>query len=85
MIMVKFTYTKGVYMLVSAVSLTNCQTIFSNDNKPKINDYYADTAFNSLNSKKIINERQSKVFDSINEWKNFCHQQIEQGKLDVIV
>lgn len=71
-------------MLVSAISSNSCQTVFNTSNKTTNTDCYVDTAFNSLTSKKAISEKQNKIFDSINEWKYFCHSQIEKGKLDII-
>lgn len=82
--MVKFSYKKGVYMLVSAISSNSCQTVSNATNKAKNTDCHTDTAFNSLNSRKLVNEKQNNLFDSINEWKNFCHSQIEKGKFDII-
>ena len=72
-------------MLVSAITSNSCQTVFNTNNKTKNAEYYTDTAFNSLNSRRSVSEKQNKLFDSINEWKYFSHHQIEQGKLDVIV
>ena len=47
-----------------------------------------DTSFNSLTpytSKKTVSaDKLPYVFDSVNQWKNFCHQRILGGKLDVI-
>ncbi len=82
--MVKFSYKKGVYMLVSAISSNSCQSVLDSTNKVKNADYYTDTVFNSLNSRRVLSDKQSKVFDSINEWKYFCHSQIEKGKFDII-
>ena len=50
------------------------------------NEFYTDTTFNSLSPYKKTNSNSdmTKVFDSINEWKGFCHKQIVGGKLDVI-
>lgn len=72
-------------MLVSAISYNSCQTVFNTGAKAKSGDCFVDTVFNSLNSRKSVSDKQNKLFDSINEWKNFCHSQIEQGKLDIIV
>ena len=47
-----------------------------------------DTSFNSLTpysaKKSSSAERMPIVFDSVNQWKNFCHRRIVGGKLDVI-
>lgn len=38
-----------------------------------------------VNALQVLPENRSKnVFDSINQWKAFCHRQILGGKLDVI-
>ena len=51
-------------------------------------DSIADTSFNSLtpySSKKTSSsEKLPYVFDSVNQWKNFCHQRILGGKLNII-
>ena len=71
-------------MLVSAITSNSCQTVFNTNSKVKNTECYTDTAFNSLNSRKNVSEKQNRLFDSINEWKYFCHHQIEQGKFDII-
>ena len=47
----------------------------------------AELVFNSLllaeNAKSVNNEKLN-LYNSINEWKEFCHKQILDGKLDVI-
>ncbi len=44
-----------------------------------------ETAFNSLTSKRSSNQKNTPmVFDSINQWQNFCHQRILGEKLNVI-
>lgn len=83
--MIKCPYKKGVYyMQVSAILSNYCQTVSNAGVNSKGSDYYSETAFNSLNSRKNTNDKQNKMFDAINEWKNFCHSQIEKGKFDVI-
>ena len=72
-------------MLVSAISSNSCQTVFNTSNKTGGADCYTDTVFNSLNSRKNTLDKQSRIFDSINEWKYFCHEQIEKGNFDIIV
>lgn len=49
----------------------------------------ADTSFNSktpysTNKKNVSQDKLPYVFDSVNQWKNFCHQRILGGKLNVI-
>lgn len=46
-----------------------------------------DTSFNSLNSfysGNVSAEKLSRIYKDINDWQNFCHKQILNGKLDVI-
>ena len=54
----------------------------------RYNESIADTSFNSLtpySSKKTTSEEKLPyVFDSVNQWKNFCHQRILGGKLNII-
>ena len=72
-------------MQVSAILSNYCQTVSNSGVNSKGVDNCAETSFNSLNSRKYTNDKQSKLFDSINEWKYFCHSQIEKGIFDVIV
>ena len=48
----------------------------------------ADTSFNSLtpytSKKATSSDKLPYVFDSVNQWKNFCHQRILGGKLNII-
>ena len=72
-------------MRVSAITLSSQQT-FSNT---KINSRRADSkqapASKALkNPSRISSQKNSKIYDSINERKYFCHQQIAQGKLNII-
>ena len=73
-------------MQVSAISANSCQTVFNTKINSRGGDSYIDTYLTYLNSNPKNNsiDNQAKVFESINEWKNFCHSQIEQGKLDII-
>lgn len=73
-------------MQVSAISSSSCKTVFNTRVNSRGGDNYAETSFSNLNSysKKSASLKQSQLFDSINEWKNFCHSQIEKGKFDVI-
>ena len=71
-------------MLVSAISANN-NTFFNTRVNSRGGEAYTETALSFLNSNsQSTSNKQSKLFDSINEWKNFCHKQIEQGKFDVI-
>ena len=78
-------------MLVSAITENCYQTLKSTGfpnksvNKNK-KEGITDTAFNSLSSqsKHAVNDDKARIYGSINEWKDFCHKQIMNGKLDVI-
>lgn len=67
-------------MLVSSVSLTDSKTVFNTRTK---SSEPSNSISNTPNN--LITEKQSKLFDSINEWKFFCHAQIEKGNFDIIV
>ena len=79
-------------MQVSAINLdsngynmSNSMGIYSN----RFKDQIGDTSFNSLtpySSKKTITseERLPMVFDSVKQWKNFCHKRILGEKLNII-
>jgi len=77
-------------MQVSAVNLkeNNVYHMSNNVNVNHRNDAVGDTSFNSLapyNTKRVTPaEKLPMVFDSINQWKDFCHQRIVGSKLDVI-
>ena len=77
-------------MQVSAINLKegNGYHIQNNININRRNEQIGDTSFNSLtpyNTKKVTPaDKLPIVFDSINQWKNFCHQRIVGKKLDVI-
>ena len=73
---------KGVYMLVSAISSNN--TVFNTRINSRGGDSYTETALNYLNLKDEPETQRNELFNSINEWKSFCHEQIENGKLDII-
>ena len=78
-------------MLVSAI-LANHGSINKNigtnyyTTNERIHETIGETAFNSLasNSKKNSGIEKLGLYDSINEWKEFCHKQILNGNLDVI-
>ncbi len=86
MVVIKFSHKKGVYMLVSAISANN-QTVNNIRVNSRGGDNVSETSYNYINSfaGKMSADRQSRLFDSINEWKYFCHRQIEKGNLDLIV
>ena len=79
-------------MQVSAISaqenngynMTNNIAVYNT----RFNEQMRDTSFNSLtpySSKKTVSEEKLPyVFDSVNQWKNFCHQRILGGKLNII-
>ena len=76
-------------MLISAISaniITPNTRVNPSAKISKKNENTADTSFNSTqpNQKKIQDKKLSEIYDSINEWKNFCHEQILGGKLDII-
>lgn len=72
-------------MRVSAVSLNSQQTFFNIKNSRKVNSINSEPASKALKSpSKTDSQKNNKIYDSINEWKYFCHQQIEQGKLNII-
>ena len=78
-------------MLVSAISgsynpVVGVQKIDYNTRDSRRNEFYTDTTFNSLAplKKYYLNSDMDRIFDSINEWKGFCHRQISKGKLDII-
>lgn len=77
-------------MLVSAVSANYFQSKKTAEkivvnNKEKSIDNTGDMAFNSTpNKTKKTSIEQLSLYNSINEWKDFCHKQIINGNLDVI-
>ena len=78
-------------MRVSSVALkTNPAYTMSNSKPLRQNgtaDTFGDTSFNSLNSltkKTPTSENLPQIFDSINQWKKFCHKKILGEKLNVI-
>lgn len=70
-------------MQVSAVSFNSANTVFNTRANNRILDNYTETSF-GFNTPQNITEDRAKLFDSINEWKYFCHSQIEKGHLDII-
>ena len=89
--MIEFTQ-KGVTMLVSAISANRNQTIGTTNSiysfvNTKGGDFGNDKAFSALTSyakRSSLDNRMTQLYDSINEWKSFCHKQIEKGNLDVL-
>ena len=71
-------------MRVSAVSLNSQQTFFNIKNSRKVKNNNEPASKALKNPSKTNSQNNSKIYDSINEWKYFCHQQIEQGKLNII-
>ncbi len=59
-----------------------------NTNNSRHNELVGDTSFNSLtpyNSKKVTPaDKLPMVFDSVNQWKSFCHHRIVGEKLNII-
>lgn len=74
-------------MQVSAVSISTLKTVFNTKANNKAYENNAEANVNHLNSKSKNNklDNNKKLYDSINEWKNFCHRQIEKGNFDVII
>ena len=74
-------------MIVSAVSVNKIQTSKFGKSLNSKNDISADLSpikTKAYPKMSQSNDEEQKMFDAINEWKNFCHQQILNGKLDVI-
>lgn len=72
-------------MLVSAVSANSSQTVFNTRMKndgSETNTVITPKTFKDSPSEP--KETQAELFERINEWKYFCHKQIEQGKFDII-
>ena len=67
-------------MLVSAISENFYQVPKKVDSVAPVrkNDNFGETMFNSLitPNKKSVSIEKLCLFESINEWKNFCHQKI---------
>lgn len=75
-------------MMVSAISMST-GLYKTNYNTPKVRRVQQnDTSFNSLTSyapaKPVNDENMPQVYGNINEWKNFCQNQILGKKLNVI-
>ena len=84
--------TKGVSMNVSAVSVAQVTASVSNKsykqnnlkNDKNIKETSSSTSNSYITPKDSVNDK-SAIFDVINEWKDFCHKQILNGQIDVIV
>lgn len=79
-------------MLVSAVSVNRNSVYNLSNNLPfyntRSNETIGDTSFNSLTpyvKKAIPDEDLPKVYDNINEWQNFCHNQVLGAKLNTVI
>lgn len=82
---------KGVNMQVSAINAQSNNGYNMSNKIPvynRYNDQIKDTSFNSLtpyaSKKTTSSDKLPYVFDSVNQWKNFCHQRILGGKLNII-
>ena len=77
-------------MQVSAINTQGNNGYIMTNNMVVYNTRFYDreTSFNSLtpySTKKTASEEKLPyVFDSVNQWKNFCHRRILGGKLNVI-
>lgn len=82
--------TKEVNMQVSAINTQMNNGYNMSNNIAVYNTRFneRDTSFNSLTpystKKNTSEEKLPYVFDSVNQWKNFCHKRILGGKLNVI-
>ena len=75
-------------MQVSAVTANSSHTVFNTRANSRTLDgcEVAILKKGCLNSDRFSSkDNRSELFDSINEWKNFCHAQIEKGNFDVII
>lgn len=74
-------------MLVSAISSSSLNTVFNTRINTRGGDNYTETGLEYLNlyPTKNVAENKDNLFESINEWKYFCHAQIEKGNFDIVV
>lgn len=77
-------------MLVSAISATQYQARKKGVNPARVTNKNnkEETTFNQLPRSVKKNKKKlelQKVFENINEWKYFCHKQIEKGNLDIVL
>lgn len=68
-------------MQVSAISASR-YTIFGNIEKPDENTDSAETHFKTFTSFPLKKSSANADFESIYEWKEFCHSRILSGKVD---
>ena len=73
-------------MQVSVVSTNTLGAVFNTKaNSRNSNEYFLETSLNSTDTySKTVADKQNDVYNSIFEWKNFCHSQIEKGYFDII-
>lgn len=76
-------------MKVSAISVATIQASVSNKSYKSKNDKNSvDVSFTEIvthSGKSSKSNDISKIYDVINEWKDFCHKQIMSGKIDIVV
>lgn len=76
-------------MQVSTVSINSSKTVFNTRASNRTSDNSQEASFNNYirSYSKNINKvnTSNRLFDCMNEWKNFCHAQIEKGNFDVVV
>ncbi len=74
----------AVNMNTNGYNMSNSISVYNN----RYNEQIGDTSFNSLtpyvSRKSASTEKLPMVFDSVNQWKNFCHQRILGEKLNII-
>jgi len=74
----------AVNMNTNGYNMSNSISVYNN----RYNEQIGDTSFNSLtpyvSRKSAPTEKLPMVFDSVNQWKNFCHQRILGEKLNII-
>lgn len=74
-------------MQVSTVSTNSVKNVFNTRANSRSVDNHTETSksyINPLQNKNSKTNDRNKLFESINEWKYFCHEQIEKGNLDII-
>ena len=71
-------------MQVSAISMNYYRAYYNQKINSRGNDNIESSKPNTSTPVQKSNDNKEKLFESINEWKNFCHKQIEQGRLDII-
>ena len=71
-------------MQVSAVSANSSNSVFNTRANKFSFDGFSDFSNFCLTPSNQKIEDRVELYESINEWKSFCHSQICKGKLDVI-